>query len=96
MSGGQIYLQKVIHLEYEHANNVQLVEEQAQSARTEDEKSFLDKKESLKEEKKRLKAELEERERACEIEIKQWRDREAKEMVKFKAAFEAQYQVLCL
>jgi hypothetical protein len=88
----KIYLQKVIHLEYEHANNVDQVEREAFGARQEDEEGHLSKKDELKREKLALKAELEEDERKYELEIKSLRESEASQMVKLKLAFEAQYQ----
>jgi hypothetical protein len=55
----KVYLQKVIHLEYENANNVDQVEADAFKAREEDEKQHLEKKEKLRQQKLIIKGEIE-------------------------------------
>lgn len=90
----RMYMQKVIHLEYEHANNVDQVATEAQVEREREEKQYLQRKAELKRAKLLLKAELRKEESAYEEEIKNMKEVESKEMLKLKEQFEEKFNEL--
>lgn len=88
----KIYLQKVIHLEYEQANNVDQVEADAFKAREADEKQHLMKKDELKRQKMLLKKEIRELEQKYEADIAALQDTENNILDKLKKGFEVNYR----
>lgn len=90
----RIYLQKVIHLEYEHANNVDAVQTQAQKMRVGEEAEHLKRKAELKKLKMELKATLSTKEVENEREIKMHHENAAKELLKLREEFTKNHQSL--
>lgn len=90
----RIYLQKVIHLEYEHANNVDAVQTTGESERVSEEQGHSMKKGEQKKEKLALKQTLRDQERENVEEIKGLKELERKEMYKLREDFEDNYQTL--
>ena len=88
----KIYLQKVIHLEYEHENNLNHLESKAvQESKTELDEHIIQQN-NLKEKKIMLNLQLKKQEIENEEEIKKLKDIERKEMLKLKEQFERSYQ----
>lgn len=90
----RIYLQKVIHLEFEHTNNVDAVSTIGDRDRANEEEKHLKKKEALKKAKLQLKADLLKEEEAYEEEIANLKETERKEMMKLREEFEKQHKEL--
>lgn len=90
----RIYLQKVIHLEYEHANNVDAVQTSGEAERSMEEDSHLKKKTDQKKLKLHLKRALQEQEAANVKEIKQTQSTLSKVSKKMREDFEKQHQKL--
>lgn len=90
----RIYLQKVIHLEYEHANNVDAVQTAGESERVNEEQAHLKRKGDQKKEKLVLKQALRDQERSNVEEIKSLKLLERKEMTKLREDFEDNHQRL--
>lgn len=90
----RIYLQKVIHLEYEHANNVDQVSTTAERTRETEEKSHLQRKSDLKKDKLKLKSDMKSQEISYEEELKQLKETERKEMKLLREDFETSHQNL--
>lgn len=90
----RIYLQKVVHLDYEHDNNVAAVEGQAHADREAAVKQHENNKKELHDLKLQLKHTLSKTEVAREEEIKRLKEVERKEMQKLREQFERNYQDL--
>lgn len=90
----RIYLQKVIHLEYEHANNVDAVQTTGESERVSEEQTHTKQKGNQKKDKLALKQALQEQERNNVEEIKGFKELERKEMTKLREDFEDNFQTL--
>lgn len=90
----KIYLQKVVHLEYEHANNIDQISKEAQAEKDQETQKYTQKKAELKATKQRLKAELKKMEMQNEEEIRSAKEFEKKEMEKLKADFDKMYNEL--
>lgn len=84
----RIYLQKVIHLEYEHAKNVDAVQSLGERDRGAEEGGHLKRKADLKKMKLQLKADLKQEELDYEIEIKNIQETESRKMTKLREEFE--------
>jgi hypothetical protein len=90
----RIYLQKVIHLEYEHENNIHSVHAQADADKEHEQKQHEQNKTDLKELKLSLKHNLAKTDIQHEEEIKRAKEVERKEMQKLREQFERNYQDL--
>lgn len=90
----RIYLQKVIHLEYEHTNNLEAVNALAKGEQEASIKAHEDSKRELKDLKLALKSTLHKSEIAHEEEIKRLKEVERKEMQKLREQFERNYSEL--
>lgn len=90
----RIYLQKVIHLEYEHANNVDAVQTAGEAERNAEEDSHLKQKGDQKKSKLQFKRSLQEQEAANVKEIKDLKSKIAKESNKLRDKFEEKHQEL--
>lgn len=90
----RIYLQKVVHLEYEHASNVQAVSLEAAQQRQQEEAKQAERKEELESQKEALKARLDAEEREAEAEIARLRESEGKELAKLREEFENNHRRL--
>lgn len=90
----RMYLQKVIHLEYEHANNVNHEQQEAARERDDEENTFLSKKNDLKQVKLQLKQKMSEDEVKYEEEIRTLKENEKKEMLKLREGFERNHTEL--
>jgi len=90
----RIYLQKVIHLEYEHNNNVESIGALASADQEAAAKQHESNKSDLKELKLSLAQELQRAEVNHEEEIRRLKEVERKEMQKLREAFERGYQEL--
>lgn len=90
----RIYLQKVIHLEYEHTNNLEAVTALAKGETDSSLKTHEDSKRELKDLKLALKSSLHKSEVSHEEEIKRLKEVERKEMQKLREQFERNYSEL--
>ncbi len=90
----RIYLQKVIHLEYEHANNVESVGALAQGATEAELAAHANTKRELQEARLALKSALHKSELSHEEEIRRLKEVERKEMTKLREQFERNYSEL--
>jgi len=90
----RLYLQRVVHLEYEHANNVDAIKAVSEKERAEEENARLRKKALLQKLKLQLRSELEKEELQYEEEIRNLRDIERKEVAKLRERFEKNQQQL--
>jgi len=90
----RIYLQKVIHLEYEHENNVESVAALAQGERDASVAAHESATRDLRDLKLSLKGALHKSEVAHEEEIKRLKEVERKEMQKLREQFERNYAEL--
>lgn len=90
----RIYLQKVIHLEYEHTNNLEAVQTLAKTEQEASAKAHEDSRRELKDLKLALKSSLHKSEVAHEEEIKRLKEVERKEMQKLREQFERNYSEL--
>lgn len=90
----RIYLQKVVHLEYEHENNVGAVGSQAAQEKEAAQKQHEANKRELHDLKLQLKANLSKTELQREEDIKRLKEVERKEMQKLREQFERNYQDL--
>eukprot|EP01006_Ploeotia_vitrea_P036290 TRINITY_DN66002_c7_g6_i2.p1 TRINITY_DN66002_c7_g6~~TRINITY_DN66002_c7_g6_i2.p1 ORF type:complete len:297 (+),score=165.19 TRINITY_DN66002_c7_g6_i2:24-914(+) len=90
----RIYLQKVVHLEYEHENNVKAVHRQAEAKRSSQAEQHAGRREELVAKKAELKRVLATEERQYEAEIKALKESERKEMEKLREQFEDSHKDL--
>mmetsp|Transcript_1994 Transcript_1994/g.2676 ORF Transcript_1994/g.2676 Transcript_1994/m.2676 type:complete len:474 (-) Transcript_1994:217-1638(-) len=90
----RIYLQKVIHLEYEHANNVDSVQKLGEKERSGEEAAHIKKKAELKRQKLQLKEHLKKEEQEHEEEISSLKGVLKKELVKQREEFEENHKNL--
>jgi hypothetical protein len=90
----RIYLQKVIHLEYEHTNNIEAVGALAKGEKETALATHEASKRELKELKLSLKGALHKSELAHEDEIRRLKEVERKEMHKLREQFERNYSEL--
>jgi len=90
----RIYLQKVIHLEYEHANNVDAVQTTGEGERVAEEQAHSHTKGEQKREKLTLKQQLRTQEQDHVEEIKDLKLLEGKDMHKLRQDFEKNHQGL--
>lgn len=90
----RIYLQKVIHLEYEHANNVDAVQTTGEGERVSEEATHQKRKEEQKKEKMGLKQRLRQQEGDNVEEIRSLKLLEQKDMTKLRQDFEGNHQRL--
>jgi len=90
----RIYLQKVIHLEYEHSNNVESVGALAAGASEAELAAHAQTKKDLSDARMALKLSLHKSEVAHEEEIKRLKEVERKEMTKLREQFERNYAEL--
>lgn len=90
----RIYLQKVIHLEYEHANNVDTVQKLGEKDRSTEESNHIKKKADLKKKKLQLKEMLKKEEAEKEEEIASLKSVLAKELAKQREAFDDNHENL--
>lgn len=90
----RIYLQKVIHLEYEHANNVDAVQNMGEKERMQEEGMHLRKKGDLSKDKLELKECLKKEEAEHEEEIRLLKEAIGKEMTKLRQEFERNHNGL--
>jgi len=90
----RIYLQKVIHLEYEHANNVDAVQTTGEGERVAEEASHLKHKSEQKKEKMGLKMSLRSQEVNNVEQIRSLKLLEQKDMTKLREDFEGNHQEL--
>ena len=90
----RIYLQKVIHLEYEHENNLNSVQSASEQEKSQEQKQHETNRAELKELKLSLKNALSKGEVQHEEEIKRLKEIERKEMQKLREQFERNYQDL--
>jgi len=90
----RIYLQKVIHLEYEHANNVDAVQTMGEKERIQEEGHHLKRKAELGKEKLQLKNAVKEIDVQYEEEIRALKQAIGKEMTKLREEFEENHQDL--
>lgn len=90
----RIYLQKVIHLEYEHANNVDAVQTMGERERVQEEALYLKRKAELGKEKLELKKGVKEMDLEYEEEISLLKLGIVKEMGKLREEFESKHQLL--
>lgn len=90
----RVYLQKVKHLEYEHANNVRAVAVEGEHFLTEEHETHDTRAYELKKTKTSLKLELSEREWSNADEISQVSAQQTKNLQKMREGFEAQLDEL--
>ena len=90
----RIYMQKVIHLEYEHSKNLDVIDEQAQHDKHSEEDNHAKKRSDLNHLKDSLKKKLHDEELAYEEEIKQLKEVEMKETQKLREEFENNHKAL--
>jgi hypothetical protein len=90
----RIYLQKVIHLEYEHANNVDFVQNMGEKERADEEAKHYQIKTENKKSKLQLKQELRVQEAQTVEKIKNAKEREQKEIKIYRDTFEENHQKL--
>lgn len=90
----RLYLQRVVHLEYEHANNSDAIKAVGDKERADEENVRQQKKALLQKLKLQLRAELEKEELQYEDEIRNLRDIERKEVAKLRERFEKNQQQL--
>lgn len=88
----KIYLQKVIHLEYEHRNNLEAIEEKSRQEKQQELTNYLHEKADLKHVKSTLQNELRKEELSHEEEIRRLKETERKEMQKLREQFERSHQ----
>lgn len=90
----RVYLQKVKHLEYEHADNLRGIGTESEGLVKEEDETHDGRSEELKKTKKALKLELAERQWSNADEIKSLKQHHAKNLQKMREGFEAQLEEL--
>ncbi len=90
----RVYLQRVVHLDYEHKNNIDAIGTAGEVERQEADVAHLRKKAELQKVKLQLKHDLQSQERAYEEEINSLREKERKEVAKIREKFEKDHMLL--
>ncbi|CAM9773491.1 unnamed protein product [Chrysoparadoxa australica] len=90
----RVYVQKVKHLEYEHANNLNHIQSDSTNLKKEESDSHRQRELNLKRAKRELKAELAEREALNAEEIMAVKEAQNKNLIKMREGFETNLQDL--